>query len=242
MYTFLDEHLGCRFYSPGFTVIPKNLTPRIGILHVEKVPVFESRNVCAWVGVPLWASRVRLNSFRHDVLHSDWQTAEWIKKFPTMASWVEGKSGHDYDWVALFKEKFVNDPLVAGSWFFAGKPNPDRSSAASVTGIHTLGKDKLVPSSLADEHPDYFALRSDKYDGKRNPANGVCPSSPEAFAIAVENAKDWLRQAPYARLISVSMSDLYYACGCELCLKGRGEMDLQAGRQAEWKDHSTVTQ
>ena len=217
VYTFLDEHLGCRFYSPWLTVIPKRPDLRIGILHEERVPAFEARNVCAWVGVPLWASRVRLNYFRADIMHSDWLTAERIREIPTIASWVQGRSGHDYDWLRLFREKFTSDPLVAGSLFYAGKPNPAERHLAAATGLHTLGKDMLVPSSLFEEHPDYFALRSDKYEGKRYPGNGVCPSSPGALAVAVETAKDWLRQAPYARIISVSMADLYYACGCERC-------------------------
>ncbi len=220
VYTFLDEHLGCRFYSPGLTVIPRRSELRIGVLHEEKVPVFEARNVCAWVGVPLWASRARLNYFRPEVLHVEWLPSMKMNRTPAIESIVHSESG--YDWVRLFREWFTSDPLVAGSFFCASSPDPDRTNPASVSGLHTLGKDMLVPSTLFEEHPDYFALRADRHDGKRHPANGVCPSSPGALDVAVQTAKGWLRQTPYARMVSVSMADLYYACGCERC-KRAGE-------------------
>jgi len=81
----------------------------------------------------------------------------------------------------------------------------------------------LVPSSLFEEHPDYFALRKGLHDDKPHPDNGVCPTSPGAFQVAVDNAKEWIRKAPYARIISVSMADRYYACGCARCTKERNK-------------------
>ena len=38
VYTFLDEHLGCRFYGRGFTVIPEKPELIVNLLHVEEVP------------------------------------------------------------------------------------------------------------------------------------------------------------------------------------------------------------
>jgi len=62
VYTFLDEHLGCRFYGRDFSVIPKRSDLSIGILHVEETPAISARYVNAgWAGNPLWASRMRLS-------------------------------------------------------------------------------------------------------------------------------------------------------------------------------------
>ena len=192
VYTFLDEQLGCRFYSPELTLIPKRPHLLVGALHVEKIPVFEARNVNAGPAAdPLWASRVRLNYFRRGVL--DWSRDPDDRIF-SFDRW----------------RKHTGNPLLSGSFFYAGSPTQKKS-------VHTFGLDMLVPSSLFHEHPDYFALRNGLHDDKRHPANGVCPSSPGAFAVAVETAKDWLRQAPYARIVSISMADVYYACGCERC-------------------------
>ena len=74
VYEFLDEQLGCRFYAPEFTAIPKHPTLRIGILHIEEVPVFEARNVnCTQISDPYWASRNRLNLIFRD--SRNWRTA-----------------------------------------------------------------------------------------------------------------------------------------------------------------------
>jgi len=196
VYTFLDEHLGCRFYSPDFTVIPKRSDLVIGTTHVEKVPVFEARNVNGGrVGKPLWALRMRLSYFHQEAVH-------WLQEHKSLCDEADA-------W-----NKFARDPLLAGSYFFAG--NPIRRPR-HIDEFHTLGLDMLVPSSLFEEHPDYFGLRSGLYDGKRHPANGICPTSPGVFKVVVDSAKEWIRQAPYARIISISMADVYYACGCERC-------------------------
>ena len=199
VYTFLDEHLGCRFYGRDLNFIPKNPDLTIGILHVEEVPYLEARNPNAvWVGVPLWALRNRINMF-HGA-----QAVHWLYETETFQEEVEA-------WM-----KFANDPRLAGFWFFGGNPNrkPRHNDE-----LHTLDRDMLVPSSLFEEHPDYFSLRKGLHDDKRHPDNGICPTAPGLVEVVAENAKDWIREAPYARIISVSMADRYYACGCPRCLE-----------------------
>ena len=200
VYTFLDEHLGCRFYSPEFSFIPKRSDLVIGITHVEEVPIFEARNVnVAQSADPLWVCRNRLNFvFRQARL---WLTKEQLEEF----SW----------------EKYVHNPLVAGSWFIAGCPVPKPSKyrgPLDVHGeeeIHSLHKDMLLPSSLFEEHPDYFKY----FNGERHWNHGMCPTSEGAFNVVVENAKAWLRREPFARIISISQADRYYACSCHRCLE-----------------------
>jgi len=42
-YTFLEEHLGCRFYTPTFEVIPENEDIGVLICEDKQIPVFEHR-------------------------------------------------------------------------------------------------------------------------------------------------------------------------------------------------------
>ena len=200
VYAFLDEHLGCRFYGRDFSVIPKRSDLSIGILHVEETPAIRARYVNGvWAGNPLWASRMRLSCFLQDAVH-------WVRKYETFADETDA-------W-----EKFARGPALAGSYFYAG--NPERRPRHA-DEFHTLGRDMLVPSSLFEEHPDYFALRNGLHDDKRDPDNGICATAPGLVEVVAENAKDWIRRAPYARIISVSMADKYYACGCARCMKER---------------------
>ena len=198
VYTFLDEHLGCRFYGRGFTVIPEKPELIVNLLHVEEVPYLEARNSNGvWAGDLPWAFRMRLNFFYQDI-------TEWMPENKTFAdaekAWLE----------------YANDPRLAGFWFFAG--NPDRKNRHN-DEIHTLDVDMLVPSALFEEHPDYFALREGRHDDKRHPANGICPTAPGLVEVAAETAKDWIRLTPFARMVSVSMVDQYYACGCPRCME-----------------------
>lgn len=200
VYTFLDEHLGCRFYSPQLTVVPKRPDLVLGSTHVEAVPAFEARNVnVAQAGDPLWASRTRLN---HLLAHAP--------------HWMPEQQKNDWSW-----EAFANDPLVAGSWFFAARPV---YVPRQYIEVHTLHQNMLLPPALAEKNPDFFAFRSGLHDDKRHPDNGVCPTAPGLVEVVAERAKDWIRQAPNPRVISISMADRYYACSCERCVAALGDI------------------
>ena len=202
VYTFVDEHLGCRFYSPELTVIPKRPDLRVGILHIERTPVFEARNVnIGQAADPVWASRLRLNYFRRQVF-----------------GWRPDPDGLTFSFDRW--HGYTGNALLADSFFYAGNPIHKKRRPNE---LHTFAPDMLVPSSLAEQHPDYFALRTGLHDDKRHPANGVCPTSPGVFEVVVANAKDWIRRAPYARIVSISMADVYYACGCARCAKAGEE-------------------
>ena len=211
VYTFLDEHLGCRFYSPELNFVPARPELAIGVTHVEAVPVFEARNVnVAQSADPYWSSRNRVNYIYRQARH-------WLPK-------------EEQD--AFSMAEFATHPMVAGSWFFAGCPVPKPSRHRGVDDvhgeeeIHSLHKDMLLPSALYEEHPDYFAFRHEdgiQGDGRRNVRHGNCPTSEGAYKVILENAKQWLRREPWARIISVSQVDRYYACACPRCLKAYEE-------------------
>ena len=64
VYTFLEEIVGCRWYTPWFSVIPNNPKLSISGLNTRTVPVFEGRNLtCGAASDVSWAARQRLNRF-----------------------------------------------------------------------------------------------------------------------------------------------------------------------------------
>gem|GEM_PF-5337086 len=193
VYTFLDEHLGCRFYSPELTVVPEKRELVVGSTHVEKVPTFEARNVnVAQAGDPFWAARTRLNCLLADAPH-----------------WMPEAQKNAWSW-----NEYATHPLLAGAWFFAGRPE---YVPGLYVEVHTLHANMLLSPELAETHPDFFAFRSGVHGDKRHPDNGICPTAPGLVEVVAERAKDWIRKAPNPRVISISMADRYYACGCERC-------------------------
>lgn len=192
VYTFLDEHLGCHWYTPTFNVIPRNPGLAIDVIHVENVPDFESRAMsCINAADPAWASRNRINSFN--------------------ASMGWGLPSCDFTNV----NKFLADPRLTNTLKFAMNTVSYRSGYAP-TWVHTLAENQLLPAKYFKEHPEYFGL--DEH-GKRNVEITPCLTNPNVLDIVVESARKWLRQTPGANIISISQADQpqYDFCHCTNC-------------------------
>ena len=97
VYTFLEDVVGCRWYTPTFSVIPRKQTLSIPPLDVQKVPVFESRFVFCGAATDVdWAARQRLNTFTRDV------------------AMVTKPDGSRVVW-----NEFINDPKLTGCYYYA---------------------------------------------------------------------------------------------------------------------------
>lgn len=75
--------------------------------------------------------------------------------------------------------------------------------------------DRLVPDSLFEQHPEYFALGQ---DGKRT-TDHVCLSNPDVLPIAVENARQAILDCPRktSKHIHIGQKDNENYCRCETC-------------------------
>ena len=75
--------------------------------------------------------------------------------------------------------------------------------------------DRLVPDSLFAEHPEYFAMNP---DGTRT-TDHVCLSHPEVLPIAIENARNFMRDCPRKTSdhIHIGQKDNSNYCHCETC-------------------------
>jgi Domain of unknown function (DUF4838) len=72
----------------------------------------------------------------------------------------------------------------------------------------------VPPDKYFGPHPEWYSL----INGKRTHDNAqLCLSNPELRDFVVQRVKEWLREAPEARIISVTQNDCFGACQCEKC-------------------------
>lgn len=95
---------------------------------------------------------------------------------------------------------------------------------------HTF--DQLVPpEEYFETHPEYFS----EINGERSCEHlftQLCMSNPEVVKIAVEKAKEWIREDPSAPIISISQNDSYVIesyCTCEECRRINEEEGSPSG-------------
>ena len=84
--------------------------------------------------------------------------------------------------------------------------------------VHTF--DKIIPpSEYFESHPEYFS----EINGERTCKHlysQICMSNPDVLRLTVEKVKEWIREDPESRIISVSQNDSFVIesyCDCEKC-------------------------
>ena len=190
VYAFLEGHLGCRWYTPDFSVIPRQDDLSIGLIHDETIPAFEARSLYAAVSVDAaWAARNHINCFNASLRYAC-------------------PSGFNF---GDLQPKLAH-PLLAGTLKFGTSRQYGKPSYWN----HTLGRDSLLPAKHFDERPELFGVDE---KGERNAAITPCLTNPDVLPIVVENAKKRLAQTPGANVISISQSDLPSKdyCHCDRC-------------------------
>jgi hypothetical protein len=72
----------------------------------------------------------------------------------------------------------------------------------------------VPPEKYFGPHPEWYSL----IKGKRTHENAqLCLSNPELRDVMVQRVKEWLRESPEARIISVTQNDCFGACECDKC-------------------------
>lgn len=72
----------------------------------------------------------------------------------------------------------------------------------------------VPPEEHFQAHPEWYSL----IGGQRKVEGGqLCTTNPQLRDFLVERVKQWLRESPEARIVSVSQNDWYGACECEKC-------------------------
>ncbi|RME91357.1 MAG: DUF4838 domain-containing protein, partial [Verrucomicrobia bacterium] len=72
----------------------------------------------------------------------------------------------------------------------------------------------VPPQEHFAEHTEWYSL----VDGKRTADHAqLCLTNPELRRFVVERVKQWLRESPEARIVSVSQNDWHRPCECDAC-------------------------
>ncbi|MBE7498964.1 MAG: DUF4838 domain-containing protein [Verrucomicrobiales bacterium] len=92
----------------------------------------------------------------------------------------------------------------------------------------------VPPEEHFAKHPEWYSLR----DGKRTHDRAqLCLTNPELRAYVVERVRQWLRESPEARIVSVSQNDWYGACECEKCKALDTAEGSHAGTMLDFVNH-----
>jgi hypothetical protein len=104
VYTFLEDHTGCRWWSPLASTIPRKPNLEVGDLNVRYVPWFEYRETQLMQkrpGEADWSARNRFNGFEHEleehhggnkftyIAHSKWYTHTFWTLLPPPIYWED---------------------------------------------------------------------------------------------------------------------------------------------------------
>lgn len=140
-----------------------------------------------------------------------------IKQIPTFEY-------RETDWIS---------PQISTEYRIANKLNGNYRDFSEAEGgnikytggfCHTMAS--LLPVSLFEEHPEYFACGS--LNGGKRTTDQPCLSNPDTLRIVTENVLKLLEKNPDAEIISVTQNDNMNFCICEKCLA----VDLIEGSHA----------
>ncbi|MGN6387386.1 MAG: DUF4838 domain-containing protein [Verrucomicrobiota bacterium] len=72
----------------------------------------------------------------------------------------------------------------------------------------------VPPEKYFNDHPEWYSL----IGGNRTHDHAqLCLTNPKLREFVVQRVKEWLRESPQAKIVSVSQNDWYGACECENC-------------------------
>lgn len=119
-----------------------------------------------------------------------------------------------------YREPFFHEAFDA-DWCVCNRVNSNSSRLDAERGgkvtyhrfCHTFAE--LVPTEkYFAEHPEYFSM----VDGvRKNGRTQLCLTNPDVLAIVTDGVRKWMREAPEAKLFSVSQNDCQYWCECDAC-------------------------
>jgi len=155
VYTFLEDYLGCRFYTANFERVPETKTVSLKIAEDKQIPVFEVRN-SFWADFynhTLSAKR-KLNCSRgRGVMAEEWGgSANWAggqcHTLPGLAGTGTGGSGVE---PCLSSEEVYNTVLTNFRAVLAANPTADYASISQGdTGIGTVCHCDACAASIAE--------------------------------------------------------------------------------------------
>ncbi|MDH7503106.1 MAG: DUF4838 domain-containing protein [Verrucomicrobiota bacterium] len=92
----------------------------------------------------------------------------------------------------------------------------------------------VPPEKHFAEHPEWYSL----INGKRTTDHAqLCLTNPDLRKFVVQRVKEWLRESPEARIISVSQNDWHGGCQCDKCKAIDDAEGSQAGTMLDFVNY-----
>jgi len=170
------------------------------------------------VGGRLRGTMYGVYTFLEKYLGCRWFTSK-MSMIPRMDKLVIGEIDDVQVPVLEYREPFYTDAFDA-DWAVRNKVNGNFAKIDKNRGgrvkyypfVHSF--DKLIPRELYETHPEYFPL----IDGKRVDGYAQrCLSNPDVIKLAIKRVKEWIKQHPDVKIISVSQNDTGKWCQCPDC-------------------------
>ena len=150
VYTFLEDYLGCRWFHPNVSRIPKHRRVEIGEINVTQTPIIASRDMHYFVGEDAdWAARNKINGhhahgltdkhggrirFASPMYHTFYRlmpggvhhgVQEYFKEHPEYYSEVEGKRVGEFAQLCLTNPEVLRIAIeTVKQWI---REQPDRT-------------------------------------------------------------------------------------------------------------------
>lgn len=177
--------------------------------------------------------------FLHEQCGVRWWTP-WATRIPTNHNLSVGGLNIRYRPPFELREPFwmpAFDPL----WAARNTCNGQSARIPSEMGgciqykgfVHTFYP-LIPPEKHFAEHPEWFSL----IKGKRTHDRAqLCLTNPKLREFMVQQVKDWLRESPGAKIISISQNDWYGACQCKECKAVDDREGSHAGTVLDFVNH-----
>jgi hypothetical protein len=216
VYAFL-EHLGCRFFAPGFAhyngnheLIPKKKTISVGNLNIVEKPGFEVRMEHA-----LQIGRGRVGEPKNLSTIMDWMAKNRLNVLQTSLT-------------------FATEEEYEGS-----RNELRKRGLLYASGSHDDWRQCLPIEKYGDEHPEWFARTTegifigDPASGVREGSKGApCASSEEAVELLSERYIDMVKEKSIMDIVIPFMPDGSWFCMCDDCKKNFGKRDMVSEKEA----------
>ena len=194
VYWLLEKHLGCRWFTPDTTVIPKHPTVSLPELDFVGAPAYEYREpVMHPAGSGWWG-----DNFSQEYVARTRNSALCL-----VSAWEAGWDADERE-----QRQHMMAPRYGG---FFKIPHHG----------HNLGG-LVTPEKYGQTNPEYFALQPDGRRITTGPSGflSLCLTHPDVLRIASETMLEWMRASPDADMFFVGQGDsgVIKTCQCERCL------------------------
>jgi len=194
VYIFLEEVLGCRWYTPWVEKVPRMPTCSVGELRIRTKPAFAVRSQATNLPEREWSAEQKQQWYRYLVRNR--------------------MNGPSCTYTIWWKYKAPNVPemIPGGDGFGGGAP-------LRCGGPHSFAR-HFPAEVYFNDHPEWFSMRKGRRVGSNGrDGNHLCLTNRELRGVYIGKLKGLMRDCPYLSLFTVAMNDggNPTACDCTRC-------------------------